>query len=128
MLPKNLRLVQTKEILQAMRTKYQTRTNHLHIRLRPTGGDFRLLVIVSKKISKRANKRNLLRRRVHAIFEELKQKNQLPGNVTIVVQVIKKDLVDLEFSSLKKELLDGVGKLYLKYNHSVIQKKTISKV
>ena len=115
MLPKKYRLVTSKEILTAMRTRYQLRTQFLTLKMRRLPGNFRLVVVVSKKISKRAHKRNRTERQIHAVFETLKHKGQLPPDISLVVQVRSNTILEVDFATLQKDLLDGVGKLYFTY-------------
>ena len=126
MLAKKYRLVTSKEILTAMRTRYQLRTQFLTLKMRHLPGNFRVVVVVSKKISKRAHHRNRTERRIHAVFERLKHKGQLPPNISLVVQVTNKAILSTDFSTLEKDLLDGVGKLYFTYRDRE-QKRPASK-
>lgn len=75
---------------------------------------FMLLVIVGKKIYKKANKRNLIRRRVHSIFEGLKAKNQLPLSINLIIQIKSKEVINLDYNDLKNNILTKTSKLYQK--------------
>ena len=110
-----MRLVTSSEILDAMKTKYQSRTKFYHVRIKHRVSGFGFVAIISKKISKRANKRNLLKRRTHAMFSQLLANNELPNGVSIVAQITQKSAMDASYEELKVDLLDGLGKLYFKY-------------
>jgi ribonuclease P protein component len=75
--------------------------------------EFQLLIVVSKKIFKKANKRNRLRRKISAVFEDLLAKNRLPPYTTCVVQVIKKDLLLAKPDEIQTEIIPEISKLYL---------------
>lgn len=74
MLAKNNRIVKDKDIKTVLRfNKRFSNVEGLNIMVNFAQlQDFKLLVTISKKIHKKANKRNLLRRRIHAIFEQIK--------------------------------------------------------
>jgi ribonuclease P protein component len=94
MLPKHMRLVHKREISQALRAKFKQTTSFCKITLSKIPDDtFKLLVIISKKVSKRAVQRNRMRRRIAAIFQSLKQKQRLPAYLACVIQVTHKDLL-----------------------------------
>jgi ribonuclease P protein component len=114
-LPKSKRLVTSREILDAMKTKHQLRTNYFHIRIKKREEGFGFISIISKKISKRANKRNLLKRKSHAVISELLHKKELPHGISVVAQVTQKSALEANYAELKIDLLDGLGKLYFKY-------------
>jgi len=78
----------------------------LHILCAPTKQDFgRILVVTSRKVGK-ASKRNLIRRRIKAIFyEEELYKKQLD-----CIVIIKKEGINLPFKELKGILLNVLQK------------------
>lgn len=115
MLPKAHRIIHTKDILSTLRSRFQSRTKFFYLKLAPSEANFKLLVIVSKKISKRSYIRNRLRRRIHAIFELMMQSGSLPSNIKLIVQVSNKSLITSSKEELEKDLLDGVSKLYFSY-------------
>jgi ribonuclease P protein component len=98
-----------------MRTRYQVRTEHFLLKLTDKTDRFRFLVVVSKKISKRSNVRNLIKRRTHAIFEKRFRDKSIPSGITIVVLTHNKKIIDTPFLNMEKELLDGVENLYFTY-------------
>ncbi|NJK70808.1 ribonuclease P protein component [Candidatus Gracilibacteria bacterium] len=115
MLPKKNRLVKEIDIQKAFRTKSQMHDNYFGLRLSKNNlNKFMLLVIVGKKIYKKANKRNLIRRRVHSIFEGLKAKNQLPLSINLIIQIKSKEVINLDYNDLKNNILTKTSKLYQK--------------
>lgn len=72
--------------------------------------DFKSVVVVGKKISKKAVQRNLLRRRVYALIKDLKQNSSKTG---YFIFLIKPDVVKLTRKNFNefikadvKEILD----------------------
>jgi ribonuclease P protein component len=65
----------------------------------------RALVVISKKVFKKANKRNKLRRRIKAIL--IKHQGLVFKNHNVVcIQVFSKDLLLVEYSILENKILD----------------------
>jgi len=114
-LPKKNRLVKEIDIQKAFRTKFQLYDEYFGYRLSSNPFNrFRLLVVVGKKIYKKANKRNLVRRRIHSIFEDLYAKNQLPPSTNLIIHVKSKQVIDLDYIQLKNNILSKTNKLYQK--------------
>jgi ribonuclease P protein component len=65
----------------------------------------RALVVISKKIFKKANKRNKLRRRIKAVLIK-HQDIVFKTNNIVCIQVFSKELLLIEYSELEKKLLD----------------------
>lgn len=63
---------------------------------------FRVLCIVSKKIHKKANQRNKIRRRFIAIFQELSSQNRLPPNLDLAIIIRTKDILTAKFEDYQK--------------------------
>lgn len=125
MLAKVHRLSQDRDIQQAFRTKHRAQTDSTRIWLsRNDKSEFQLLIIVSKKVFKKANKRNRLRRKISAIFEDLLAKNRLPPYTTCIVQVIKKDLIFKKPEEIQSEIVPTISKLYLKSTQPKTKKST----
>lgn len=57
--------------------------------------DYRLAVVVSKKVSKSAVKRNRIRRRIFEQFRLLRAEKGAPIKYDIIISVFKDDLVDM---------------------------------
>lgn len=76
-----------------------------------TRTDYQVAVIVSKKVSKKAVVRNLLRRRTYAAIRE--HSALIPDGFKGVFSVFDESLQDLpytDFSALIKDLLDKVAR------------------
>jgi ribonuclease P protein component len=67
------------------------------------------LIIISKKIYKKANKRNKLRRRIKAIL--INHQELYKNYNSILVQVKDKSLLYITYQELEKNLLDSFYKL-----------------
>ncbi len=115
MLAKTNRLSKDKQIQQAFRTKHRAQTQNARILLSQNQETkFQLLIVISKKVFKKANKRNRLRRKISAIFEDLLAKNRLPPYITCIVQVLKKDLLTKNHNEIYEELIPQISKLHSK--------------
>jgi len=115
-LAKHNRLVTDNEIKSALSTKHKKFTTEFSYKISSSNDEgFRLLVIVPKKVYKKANKRNLVKRRIISIFEDLKFNNQLPSNVNLIIQVISKDIINLDYIELKDNILSSVINLYQRF-------------
>ena len=68
------------------------------------------LIIISKKVFKKANKRNKLRRRIKAILYTNKD-TLFVGYNSLLVQVTSKDLLFINYTELEKVILDSFYKL-----------------
>lgn len=122
MLPKSWRLVHQVEIKQAYFTKFRSTTKHTQIYLKATEiNNFQVLVIISKKIFKKANLRNRLRRRIIAIFEKLKTESRLPTNISCIIQVKNKNLLYQTSENIKIEILNSVSDLFQKLKSKNVQ-------
>ena len=75
---------------------------------------FRLLCVVPKKIHKKANQRNKIRRRVLAIFLSLKSQKRLPPNLDCVIIIRSKDILTATFEDYQKIFVSEVANLYQK--------------
>ncbi len=127
MLPKNNRLKKTKEIKQAFYTKYRANTKFTKIFLRKKRDpEFQLLVIVSSKISKRAVKRNRIRRRIVGLFERIEGEHKNLSYFTCVVQVKNKDILTQRTEVLENDILGTVKKLRLEADKFKPQKNNFS--
>lgn len=113
MLPKKLRITKERDILVAFRTKYRYFGNVVKIYMsHNTEQQFKLLVVVSKKISKRAHDRNRIKHKIHAIFELLYRDGRLPPSVSCVIQVSDKRIITMTSSEIRELLIPQISKLY----------------
>ncbi len=117
MLPKKWRLVKDQEIKKTYFTKFQAKSKFSQIYFRKTTNlNFQLLVVVSKKIYKKANKRNRIRRKIESIFEDLKFQNRLPPRSACIVQVKNKEILFQSQEEIKEDVIPEISKLYSKSN------------
>lgn len=79
----------------------------LHYRLNPRRRDYRLSVVVSKKVAKSAVKRNRIRRRVYEIVRESVQVNK---PYDLIISVFDDDFADLKHSKLQKNITNLFSK------------------
>jgi len=113
-LPKSNRLSKEKEIYRVFRTKFRTNTQNTRILLSfEPNTKFRLLVVISKKVFKKANKRARLKRRISAIFEKIYQQNRIPPNLVCIVQVINKNLLYKKSNDIYDELIPTMSRLFI---------------
>ncbi len=114
MLPKSNRLSKEKEIYRVFRTKFRTNTQNTRILLSfEPNTKFKLLVVISKKVFKKANKRARLKRRISAIFEKIYQQNRIPPNLVCIVQVINKNLLYKKSNDIYDELIPTMSRLFI---------------
>ena len=117
MLPKKWRLVKDQDIKKTYFTKFQAKSKFSQIYYRKTNNlNFQLLVVVSKKIYKKANKRNRIRRKIESIFESLKFENRLPPRSACIIQVKNKDILFHNQEEIKQDIIPEVSGLYTKSN------------
>ena len=64
------------------------------------GEDYRLAVVVSKKVSKSAVKRNQIRRRIFEQFRQTRAQHNLPIKYDIIVTVFSDDIADMPTNQL----------------------------
>ncbi|MEM1311929.1 MAG: ribonuclease P protein component [Patescibacteria group bacterium] len=115
MLQKGWRLVKDKEIKKAYSTRLRARTDFTNLYLSKTlKPNFQLLVVVSKKIYKKANKRNRIKRKIESVFEKLKFEGRLPAGIACIVQVRDKQILLQSPIQINKSIMPSISKLYNK--------------
>ncbi len=115
MLPKLWRLIKEKDIKDTYYSKLRSNSKYSQIYLKKSKlTNFELLVVVSKKIYKKANKRNRIKRKIYAIFEELKTQDRLPSSVACIIQVKNKNILFQQKEEIKTDILPNVSILYKK--------------
>lgn len=120
MLPKQYRLVHEKEIRASLRSRHHYSTKHLRLWMSSHNDpQFKLLIIISKKVYKKANKRFRCKRKIHAIFETLQASNRLPPHTRCIVQVTHKHIIHQNHNELKEEIIPALTKLYSRLTNSV---------
>jgi ribonuclease P protein component len=108
-----MRICNQYDIRTAMKSKITTKTPHFVIKFSPSPlPTFSLVVIISKKVYKRANKRNRVRRKIHAVFEYLHYQNRLPPSIQCVIIVQNKDILFESGKTLENNLTKTLGELY----------------
>ncbi len=113
MLPRTNRIRLEKEIKSAYRTKYRDSNKLFQTCLSPsTNTEFKLLVVISKKVLRRSNRRNRLRRKIHAIFSNLQFQDRLPNSLNCVIQVKDPKFLKLDLTEMENQILPTVRKLF----------------
>ena len=72
--------------------------------------------VVSKKIHKRAVKRNLIKRRMREAFKILMQENTQYTKWMSLIFTAKKECLDSDFQKIKSEMKQALDKAVLKYD------------
>lgn len=126
MLPKNFRLKNQEDIRLVLRSKVSVKTEHTLIKIQTSDlPTFRITIIISKKIFKRANKRNRIRRKVMALFEQLKYNDRLPPFISCVIQIQNKNIITQSNIQLHLEI---IAKISLLYSKILIKQKQFQKL
>ena len=114
MLAKQNRIVLNKEIKSTINSKFRFKTKYFTVISKRNIEQvaFKLLVIISKKISKRANIRNKIRRRIQAIFENYKSQNLLSPNFSVAIQITNLEIISLTFLELEN-IINQSSKTFL---------------
>lgn len=106
MLPKNYRIQKKNDISSLLKSRRRLSSQHFGIQFNSTQvPNFRLLVVVSKKISKKAVTRNLIRRRIQSVFGELKSVGRLPASLDCAIVVRQPKIQELKWEALKDEVI-----------------------
>jgi len=110
-LPKSERLVRKKEIASVLKSRTAVYLSFFHARvLLSTPNTHRFLVVVSKKISKRAVVRNKIKRRITASIKPIGMQ-YFVDPVDIVIIVAKPAVAMMPHSDLQKALHDLMQQL-----------------
>jgi ribonuclease P protein component len=99
MLPKEHRLVKQSDISKTLKSRYRTFFDGISLIVRDHKvtsyrPGFRNLIVISKKIHKRAVVRNSLRRQFNSIFEQLHHNKLLPHNLDCIIILKDKTPID----------------------------------
>jgi ribonuclease P protein component len=114
-LPTDFRLKNQEDIRSVLRSKISAKTAHTLIKIQKSDlPTFRIVIIISKKIFKRANKRNRIRRKVIALFEQLKYNDRLPPFTSCVIQIQNKNIITKTIDELQSEIIPEMSTLYTK--------------
>lgn len=105
-LPKSNRIVKDVDIKNILTKSFTADSNYFKFKARQNQiNAFRLLVVVSKKIAKKANKRNFIKRRLIYIFEKLNSNKKLISSLDIMITVKNKDALKLTFVKIVDDIL-----------------------
>ena len=110
MLAKINRIVHQKQIKLVYSSKYKTRNQHWTLISRKIKDQlqFKLLVVISKKISKQANNRNKIRRRIHSIVHQVNLSNPFDNNLSIIIQLQNSSIIKLTFEELQSQVQSSI--------------------
>ena len=110
MLAKANRIVHQKQIKLVYSSKYKTRNQYWTLISRKIKDQlqFKLLVVISKKISKQANNRNKIRRRIHSIVNQLNSKNPFDNSLSIIIQLQNSSIIKLTFEELQLQVQSSI--------------------
>lgn len=102
MLPKSNRLVADKEIKLVYFSKFRNKSKYWTIITRKDKLQlkFKFLVVISKKIAKRSNVRNQIRRRITTIVKNF----NISSHYSIILQVQNSTIIKLKFEELQDQL------------------------
>jgi len=115
MLPKNYRIQKKNEISSLLQSKRRLSSTNFGLGFSSTLlPNFRLLVVVSKKISKKAVVRNLIRRRIQSVFASLKSKDRLPSGLDCSIIVRRSEIQKLDYDQLLLEITTACRRLSTK--------------
>ena len=117
MLAKQNRIVLNKEIKSTINSKFRYKTKYFTVisKKKSEPSIFKLLVIISKKVSKRANIRNKIRRRIQAIFEQHNSQNHLSSDFNIAIQITNSEIINLTYLELEN-IINQSSKTFLVVN------------
>ncbi len=112
MLPKINRIVADKDIKSTYQSKFKVRSNlySLITRRNKFQTNFKILIVVSKKISKKAHDRNKIKHRISAIIGELILESPPNNEFSIIVVAQSKEIVTTRYFDLKVKLIDSLSK------------------
>jgi ribonuclease P protein component len=112
MLPKINRIVSDKDIKATYSSKFKVRSELFSLITKRNSfqTNFKILIIVSKKISKKAHDRNKVKHRISAIIQELILENQPNVEFSIIIIAQSKDILTTRYSDLKVKLENSFTK------------------
>ena len=110
MLAKINRIVHQKQIKLVYSSKYKTRNQYWTLISRKIKDQlqFKLLVVISKKISKQANNRNKIRRRIHSIVHQINSSNPFDNSLSIIIQIQNSSIIKLTFEELQSQVQSSI--------------------
>lgn len=113
MIPKSNKLVYRKEITKAVRTQFRTNSDFFVIYLsHHQASEFKMLVTVSKKISKCSPIRNRIRRRINGVlFDKFAN---LPHYCACIIQVTSLDILRVSPLQLENAITSSLNNTLLR--------------
>lgn len=105
MLPKENRLKEKKVVSDVFKTGSIKRTSFFNIYKKSTSPPPQLLVVVSNKVSKKANQRNLIKRRIQDSFKELTPKIEPSAKLIVVAN---KKITEAGYQEIKEEIKNAL--------------------
>jgi ribonuclease P protein component len=119
-LPKNNRLVRKKDITRILKSRKYLDTPEFRFRaILNQENKFRILITISKKVAKKANLRNKMRRKISSFFEKWFKEKSLPAGLDLMLTV-KKDLTKANFDPELETLIWQKTQELL--NHIIVNK------
>lgn len=115
-LPKSNRIVKNLDIQNILKKSFTANGDNFKLKFcKNKVSKFRLLVVISKKIAKKANKRNLIKRRIIYIFEKLNSNLKLPNDLDLMITAKNSGVLKLTFEKIVDDILplykDGCTKI-----------------
>jgi ribonuclease P protein component len=112
MLPKINRIVTDKDIKATYNSKFKVRSDLFSLITRRNNfqTNFKVLIIVSKKISKKAHDRNKIKHRISAIIQELILESRPNKEFSIIVLAQSKDILTTRYSDLKVKIESSLSR------------------
>ena len=120
MLPKHNRIVTDQSIKKVYQSKFRFRTKYYNLisRKQFDQTDYKILVVISKKIFKKACLRNKVKRRIHSIC----QTQNINKQFNLLFQIQNPEILRLEFVDLSKLIVDSLKPFVVKQVDQNLQK------
>lgn len=119
MLAKKNRISKSRDIDFTYKTKFQFRTEFVKLFLQRNATiNFKLLVVISKKVLNKSTNRNTLRRRISAVFENLKTGNRLPPSISLLVLINDSKISLMNKNELEQHILPAVASVFKSFTNS----------
>jgi ribonuclease P protein component len=112
MLPKINRIVSDKDIKSTYQSKYKLKGELFSLTTRRNSFQthFKILTVVSKKISKKAHDRNKIKHRIAAAIAELTNETEANNQYSIIITANSKDILLTPYTTLKARLSNSLSK------------------
>jgi ribonuclease P protein component len=107
--PKEQRVKKEKAIAELNKSRYTVKTPLMQLKATKQE-EFQIMLVVGKKVFKKAHDRALAKRRMIAVFRSLDLHQTLP-KAAYQIRLYNSKIVDYTYLTLQAEMLDGFGKL-----------------